>query len=224
MDNTPIQGPVFLIEVDKIKPNPFQPRRIFNEDNLKELAGSIREFGILQPIVVTKLEKEGEGGTQVEYYAEDLETIDFNPYRHTCIQTARDLREAAARLKAGKVEAAGLLAIRRLLVNCRSAVAIKGVQIEIERLIFKITKAISGTSLAPPREIVQTICAKIPLLIAGLASIDEQDFRRPVCQPAIERLRTIKSTLAGELTRGAIISKDEVAAAREALKDVSAIL
>lgn len=62
-----IQGPVFLIEVDKIKPNSQQPRRDFNDEQLRELAGSIREFGILQPLVVSKLEKETEAGTQVEY-------------------------------------------------------------------------------------------------------------------------------------------------------------
>jgi len=58
---------VFHIEIEKIKPNPFQPRRIFDEESLKELAASIREFGILQPIIVTKVEKEVENGTLVEY-------------------------------------------------------------------------------------------------------------------------------------------------------------
>lgn len=67
MDNLQVQGPVFLIEVDKIKSNPFQPRRNFDEASLRELANSIREFGVLQPIVVTKLETVTETGTQVEY-------------------------------------------------------------------------------------------------------------------------------------------------------------
>lgn len=67
MDSPPIQGPVFLIETDKITPNPFQPRRDFDEEQLKELASSIREFGVLQPIVVTKVEKETETGTEVHY-------------------------------------------------------------------------------------------------------------------------------------------------------------
>lgn len=58
---------VFHIEVDRIKPNPNQPRRHFNEDHLKELATSIREFGVLQPLVVTKMEREFEEGTRVEY-------------------------------------------------------------------------------------------------------------------------------------------------------------
>lgn len=67
MDNPPIQSPVFLIEVDKIKPNPQQPRKVFDEEALKELASSIREFGLIQPIVVSKIEKETETGTAVEY-------------------------------------------------------------------------------------------------------------------------------------------------------------
>ena len=67
MDNPPIQGPVFLIETNKISPNPHQPRRDFDENALRELASSIREFGILQPLIVTKLEKETETGTSVEY-------------------------------------------------------------------------------------------------------------------------------------------------------------
>ncbi|MDP3948947.1 MAG: ParB/RepB/Spo0J family partition protein [bacterium] len=60
-------GSVFHIEVEKIKPNPQQPRRQFNEETLKDLASSIREFGILQPIVVSKIEKETPDGTDVEY-------------------------------------------------------------------------------------------------------------------------------------------------------------
>ncbi|MEK7612138.1 MAG: ParB/RepB/Spo0J family partition protein [Patescibacteria group bacterium] len=67
MENIPVQGPVFLIETEKIRPNPQQPRREFNEEGLRELATSIREFGVLQPIVVTKIERVTETGTEVEY-------------------------------------------------------------------------------------------------------------------------------------------------------------
>ena len=67
MENLPIQGPVFLIETEHITPNPHQPRRDFDEESLRELASSIREFGILQPLVVSKIEKEIETGTVVEY-------------------------------------------------------------------------------------------------------------------------------------------------------------
>ncbi len=40
--------------VESIKPNPQQPRQVFDEDELNELAESIREVGLLQPIVVRK--------------------------------------------------------------------------------------------------------------------------------------------------------------------------
>ena len=62
------QGPIFLLEVEKIKPNPHQPRRDFDEAALKELAASIQELGLLQPVVVTKNETSTETGTQVEYH------------------------------------------------------------------------------------------------------------------------------------------------------------
>jgi ParB family chromosome partitioning protein len=58
---------IFHLEVEKIHPNPGQPRREFNEDAIREMANSIREFGILQPIVVSKIEKETPGGVEVEY-------------------------------------------------------------------------------------------------------------------------------------------------------------
>ena len=42
------------IPVGSISPNPRQPRRTFDEDALDELADSIREVGLLQPVVVRK--------------------------------------------------------------------------------------------------------------------------------------------------------------------------
>ncbi|HVY67948.1 MAG TPA: ParB/RepB/Spo0J family partition protein [Patescibacteria group bacterium] len=42
------------IEVAKIAPNPFQPRKVFEPHALKELADSIREHGVIQPLVVTR--------------------------------------------------------------------------------------------------------------------------------------------------------------------------
>ncbi|HEY4496854.1 MAG TPA: ParB/RepB/Spo0J family partition protein, partial [Candidatus Paceibacterota bacterium] len=58
---------IFHIEIDKIRPNPHQPRKYFDEEALKDLASSIREFGVIQPIVVSKIEKESDTGTTVEY-------------------------------------------------------------------------------------------------------------------------------------------------------------
>ncbi len=42
------------IEVSKIAPNPYQPRKTFDPNALKELADSIKEHGVIQPLVVTK--------------------------------------------------------------------------------------------------------------------------------------------------------------------------
>ncbi|MFH1473167.1 MAG: ParB/RepB/Spo0J family partition protein [bacterium] len=59
---------IFWIEIDKIKPNPFQPRRDFDEEHLKSLADSIRQYGVLQALVVTRKEVErGDIGLGVEY-------------------------------------------------------------------------------------------------------------------------------------------------------------
>jgi ParB family chromosome partitioning protein len=42
------------IELDKIIPNEYQPRKYFDDEKLKELAASIREQGVIQPIIVHK--------------------------------------------------------------------------------------------------------------------------------------------------------------------------
>lgn len=47
-------GKVWLVPLSKIEPSKGQPRRIFNEDNLKELAASIKKYNILQPLLVTE--------------------------------------------------------------------------------------------------------------------------------------------------------------------------
>ena len=53
---------IFWIDTDKIKPNPYQPRRDFDEARLQDLADSIKQYGVLQPLTVSRVEKEKEGG------------------------------------------------------------------------------------------------------------------------------------------------------------------
>lgn len=48
-----------MIKCDDIVPNPMQPRKIFNDESLRELADSIEEHGLLQPIVVRENENGG---------------------------------------------------------------------------------------------------------------------------------------------------------------------
>ena len=51
---------VFFIELDKIEVNPYQPRIEFDEEKLNALAESIKQYGILQPIVVSRKEEYSE--------------------------------------------------------------------------------------------------------------------------------------------------------------------
>lgn len=59
---------IFWVEVEKVVPNPFQPRREFDESKLQELAESIRMYGVLQPLVVTRKEVQlDDGAFRTEY-------------------------------------------------------------------------------------------------------------------------------------------------------------
>ena len=46
------QGPETIVKITKVEPNREQPRKHFDEDALQELADSIKQFGLLQPILV----------------------------------------------------------------------------------------------------------------------------------------------------------------------------
>ncbi|GAB4160514.1 MAG: ParB/RepB/Spo0J family partition protein [Winogradskyella sp.] len=50
-----VVGNIVELDIDSIEVNPFQPRTNFNEESLRELASSIRELGVIQPITVRKL-------------------------------------------------------------------------------------------------------------------------------------------------------------------------
>ena len=56
MDDAPAQGSSAINEValDRITPNPDQPRLTFDNESLEELAASIRELGIVQPLSLRK--------------------------------------------------------------------------------------------------------------------------------------------------------------------------
>src|SRR3989344_70296 len=67
-EELPFSNSIFWIEVGKISPNPFQPRKEFDQKQLESLADSIKQYGVLQPLVVTRIEREKpDGGLSVEY-------------------------------------------------------------------------------------------------------------------------------------------------------------
>jgi len=51
-----VVGTIIELDIESIEINPFQPRTNFNEETLQELATSIRELGVIQPITVRKIE------------------------------------------------------------------------------------------------------------------------------------------------------------------------
>lgn len=51
-----VVGHIVELELDAIEVNPFQPRSNFNDEALLELASSIRELGVIQPITVRKMD------------------------------------------------------------------------------------------------------------------------------------------------------------------------
>ncbi len=56
-DDAEINNEIHNISINLIKPNPFQPRLDFNEEEIKGLAESIKNQGLLQPVVVRKKEE-----------------------------------------------------------------------------------------------------------------------------------------------------------------------
>ena len=53
VDETP-KDEVINIKLSELRSNPYQPRKVFNEEALEELAESIKEYGVFQPIIVKK--------------------------------------------------------------------------------------------------------------------------------------------------------------------------
>ena len=50
----PASTGLMQVPIDQIAPNPYQPRKTFNESSIEELARSVRQHGIVQPLVVTR--------------------------------------------------------------------------------------------------------------------------------------------------------------------------
>lgn len=83
----PVPGATFAdLPVDVIVPNPHQPRQVFDEEDISELAASIKEVGLLQPIVVRRVDAVDGGG--------DADAEDAGAGRYELIMGERRLRAA----------------------------------------------------------------------------------------------------------------------------------
>ena len=56
---------VFLVGIERITANPYQPRKEFDQEGLRTLSESIRDYGVLQPLVVSRTEREGRAEYQL---------------------------------------------------------------------------------------------------------------------------------------------------------------
>ena len=57
VDNARANNTIVELNLDELRPNPYQPRKKFDEEALNELAASIKEHGVFQPIIVKKTVK-----------------------------------------------------------------------------------------------------------------------------------------------------------------------
>lgn len=53
IESTPKEE-IIEVNIDELRPNPYQPRKVFDETKLEELAASIKEHGVFQPIIIKK--------------------------------------------------------------------------------------------------------------------------------------------------------------------------
>jgi ParB family transcriptional regulator, chromosome partitioning protein len=164
---------VLEIEIEKITPNPHQPRLKFNEEKLEELANSIKHHGIIQPLVVSQkgtgyeliagerrfqaAQKVGLGKVPVILRdAEEKEKLELalaeNIHRHDldAIEEARAYQKLADNFDMGQEEIADRVG------KSRSAVANKirllNLPVEIQRSLIegKITEGHAKAILAMP--------------------------------------------------------------------------
>ena len=83
----PVPGASFAeIAIDQVVPNTKQPREVFDEDDLKELSASIKEVGVLQPVVVRSIPATGRSEKLQEFLADKPEA------RYELIMGERRLR------------------------------------------------------------------------------------------------------------------------------------
>ena len=57
VDNARANNSIVELDLNELRPNPYQPRKKFDEEALNELAASIKEHGVFQPIIVKKTVK-----------------------------------------------------------------------------------------------------------------------------------------------------------------------
>lgn len=152
------KGAVFLIEIDRIKPNPYQPRREFDQEGLNALADSIRNHGILQPLIVSRIENPETGQAEYQLIAGERRLLAAKMANFSRVPVI--IKESTNRQK---LELSLIENVQRADLNpIEKAIAFKRLQEEfgfsqndIARLIGKSREAVANTLrlLSLPEEI-----------------------------------------------------------------------
>ncbi len=101
-DSKESQGSLLIVPVKDIHPNPLQPRREFKTEELTELAASIREKGVIQPLIVRKAQPDRQGRPSYQLIAGErrlraaqLAGFDELPVRVIEVESDREMLELA---------------------------------------------------------------------------------------------------------------------------------
>lgn len=205
---------IFWIEINKIKPNPYQPRKEFDEEGLNALADSIKRYGVLQPIIVHKLEKKTSTGISVEYQ------IIAGERRWRASQRA-GLKQIPVIIKSPsnreKLEIALIENVQRRNLNpIDKAEAYDQLRVEFNLLEKEIAQ-VAGVSreavanslriLTLPREIVEAL--KKEKITEGhakaLLTVKEESIQKQIFQEILENNYSVRET--EKASKGMSVSK-----------------
>lgn len=99
---------IFYVEVAKIEANSHQPRQDFDEEKIKELSQSIRKYGVLQPLLVSKIEVTNPRGMDVSYHLiageRRLRAARLAGLPHVPVIIRDDFKEGKERLEVALIE------------------------------------------------------------------------------------------------------------------------
>lgn len=201
-----VNNAIFWVEVEKIKPNPYQPRKEFDEAHLRDLSDSIRQYGVLQPLVVTRKETPRiDGGLDVEYEliagerrlrASKMAGVSRVP---VIIQDVRDSRTKLELAIIENLQREDLNPVDRALAFERLAEEFHFKHTEIARKIGKSREYVSNSLrlLALPKEILRALQeGKItegharPLMMLG----DKPEEQTTLFREILARKLTVRET------------------------------
>jgi len=121
--NNSVVGNICTIKIEEISVNPFQPRKEFNQEELEELAHSIENLGIIQPITVRKLGRDkyqlisGERRLKASKMAEKIEIPAFIRIANDQQMLEMALVENIQRSNLNPIEVA--ISYQRLMTECK---------------------------------------------------------------------------------------------------------